>query len=66
MTPEHGSLMFRCPERREEFDSGFRFSSDELAKVPQGYKLKIRCRICLKLHELKLSEGWVARTPAGH
>ena len=58
---DHGSLMFRCPKSGEAFDSGFRFSSDELAIVPVGYSIRLRCKSCLQLHELKLSEAWIAK-----
>jgi hypothetical protein len=58
---DHGALMFRCPKTGEAFDSGFRFSVEEFALVPTGYSMKLRCKICSELHELKLSEAWIAK-----
>lgn len=58
---ERGALMFRCPKTGTAFDSGFRFSAAEFALVPAGYSMKVRCKICLGLHELKLSEAWIAK-----
>jgi hypothetical protein len=58
----HGSLMFRCPTTGEAFDSGFRFSAEELRLVPAGYSIKLRCKSCLQLHEFKLNESWIAQS----
>jgi hypothetical protein len=35
---------------------------DEMRLVPVGYSMKLRCKICRELHELKLSEAWVRKT----
>jgi hypothetical protein len=59
--PDHGALMFRCPKTGEAFDSGFRFSPDEMRLIPPGYSMKLRCRVCGEKHEFKLSEAWVAK-----
>jgi len=58
---DRGALMFRCPKTGPAFDSGFRFSVEEFALVPAGYSMKLRCKICSGLHELKLSEAWIAK-----
>jgi hypothetical protein len=58
---DRGALMFRCPKTGEAFDSGFRFSAEEFSFVPTGYSMKLRCKICRELHELKLSEAWIAK-----
>jgi hypothetical protein len=58
---DHGALMFQCPKTGEAFDSGFRFSVEEFKLVPTGYSMKLTCKICRGLHELKLSEAWIAR-----
>ena len=58
---DRGALMFRCPKTGAAFDSGFRFSAAEFALVPAKYSIKVRCKICLGLHVLKLSEAWIAK-----
>jgi hypothetical protein len=60
-----GALMFKCPERAEEFDSGFRFAPDAMTSIPSGYKMKVRCRSCLQLHEFLLSEARINSKPGG-
>lgn len=57
---ENGRLMFACPATREEFDSGFQFSADDLAKVPREYTMRVRCRSCLQVHEFSLANAWIA------
>jgi hypothetical protein len=56
-------LMFVCPRIQKAFDSGFRFSANDFAKAPAGYRLTVRCRTCLHTHEFSLADGWIA--PAG-
>ncbi len=51
--------MFRCPKTGGAFDSGFRFAPQELASVETEYKLNIRCRSCLGLHEFRLAAAWI-------
>jgi hypothetical protein len=58
---ERGALNFRCPLTGTAFDSGFRFSAQEFALVPSAYAMRLRCKICLELHELRLSEAWIAK-----
>jgi hypothetical protein len=55
-----GPLMFRCPKTGEEFDSGFRFTPDALTSIPAGYKMNVRCKSCLQLHEFLLAEAQIA------
>jgi hypothetical protein len=57
-----GFLMFRCPKTGEAFDSGLRFSVEEMRFVPAGYSIKLRCKSCLQLHEFKLNESWIAQS----
>jgi len=57
MTSTEGASMFRCPKTGEEFDSGFRFAPDEKTSIPVGYKINLRCKICMQLHELLLADG---------
>ena len=52
-----GALMLKCPERGEEFDSGFRFAPDAMASIPSDYKMNVRCGSCLQLHEFLLKEA---------
>lgn len=55
-----GDLMFRCPKTGEEFDSGFQFTLDGLKSIPPGYKMNVRCKSCLALHEFLLSDARIA------
>jgi hypothetical protein len=59
---DKGDLMFRCPKTGHAFDSGFRFAPEEMRFIPIGYSMKLRCKICRELQELKLSEAWVAKS----
>ena len=58
-------LMFVCPELRQAFDSGFKFSPEETRQVPVGYTMRLRCGACFGRHEFRVSDGWLAPPSAG-
>jgi hypothetical protein len=59
-----GALMFRCPRSGTPFDSGFLADQESLAAVPQSAKMRLRCKECSDIHEVRVAEGFVQSTVA--
>ena len=47
---ETGPVIFRCPETGRDFDSGFRAKPADFDSVPTGATVRLRCRICGRVH----------------
>ena len=48
-----GELIFRCPETRQEFKSGFQATWSELKLLPPNATISLRCSICGATHEFE-------------
>ena len=56
-----GHLMFCCPESGKEFDSGFQADHGDLADLSPVATVRVRCRICWKIHAFAISDGWIRK-----
>ena len=52
-----GRVIFRCPDTRQEFDSGFQAKSGDLNYLPADATIRLRCRICNPRHEFKFADA---------
>jgi len=46
-----GELIFSCATTGRSINSGFQTTRDELHLIAVGKKLRLRCRVCGKVHE---------------
>lgn len=54
-----GNLMFRCTASGQEINSGFIVDSSELAQLPAGARMRVRCRECGEQHDVQFADGWI-------
>ena len=53
-----GDLMFRCPKKGENFNSGF--TADHNSYVQIGLKsVRLRCHLCGGLHDFMFAEAQI-------
>jgi len=58
-----GQVIFRCPAKEEEFDSGFRAKLGDLTFLPAGATIRLRCRVCGDVHTFQFSAARIAIAP---
>ena len=54
--PEFGIFMCRCPNTRDQIDSGIEMDRRTFRRIG-GFRLRLRCRCCGETHLIKVSSG---------
>ena len=52
-------LMFRCPTTKSGFASGFMAEKEDLLRVSTHATLRMRCKSCNDIHNLRIAEAWL-------
>jgi len=55
-----GKLIFRCPTKHCDFDSGFQADASDLDRAEFKARIRLRCKVCKEFHEFKFAEGRVS------